>query len=157
MQDDFQTKLAYGQDGEREIAYKMMQGGFYVLPLYQFTASVAPIIETIKEKHLISPDLICFKDGKVCFVESKRKNQWVTFTGENETGINLRHYNEYKTLSDETGIPLFLTFLQESKEPTGIYFTEIHNEHTRSWNGYGNYSSQTPMVFFTSESLTKIG
>ena len=74
-----------------------------------------------------------------------------------ETGLNQKHYLQYKALTDKTGLPVFVVFVQQSQEPTGMYFTEIHNEHTRSWNGCGGSGYVTPpMIFFTSESLTRI-
>jgi hypothetical protein len=154
-QTNFDEQLAIGQDGEREVAMELLKHGIYTMPLYQFTASMAPVILAMNSK-IVCPDLVGFKNGKTFFVESKLKHQWVRYGGV-ETGINQRHYSQYKALADKTGIPVFIVFVQKAEDPTGMYFTEIHNENTRSWNGYGGSGYvNPPMVFFTSESLKRI-
>jgi len=154
--EDFNKQLQYGQDGEREIAARLISNGFAVMPLYQFSASFAPTIYS-NNGNYTCPDLMCFSASYQMFVDSKKKRQWVTYSGGKETGINKNHYEAYKKLSDTTGIDMYLVFIHDENEPMGIYITEIHNEHTRSWDGYynGNYRCK-PMVFFTSESLRRI-
>lgn len=154
-QTNFNEMLAFGQEGEHIVAQALMSNGIYVMPLYQFSDSLAPAIFNTDEK-LTCPDLICFEDGKCFFVEVKRKQTWVRYTGV-ETGLNLQLYEHYKTLADKTGLPCYVVFLHEKQEPCGTYFTEIHNEHSRSWNGYGGNGYVTrPEIFFTSESLRRI-
>jgi len=158
--DDFQTHLVYGQDGEREVAIKLMENGFCIFPLYQFTDSLAPIviaIEEMKQKNYTCPDLIAMRSGSVYLFDSKRKRTWVTFTGKKETGLNLSKYIQYKELSDKTGVPCIVVFVHENDEPHGMFATEIHNQNTRLWNGYSqNGYCSKPEMFFTSESLSRI-
>ena len=154
----FKEALQYGQEGEHIVAALCLSQSFSVMTLYQFTASTAPLI-LCNTSSFTSPDLMLWKQGKSWFAEVKRKNQWVRFDGNVETGLNYRHYLEYKSLSDKTGIPCILFFIQENEQPTGIYIVDIHNTNTRYWKGMNNdwgIVKQPPMLFFTSESLTRI-
>ena len=158
---NFDESLKWGQESEREVASKLLNNGVVALPLYQFTSSMAPIllaVEEMKQKNYICPDLICFNNSAVYFAEVKRKTNWVNFTGKNETGIDMRSYEQYKALSDKTGVPFYIVFVHEGNNgPSGIFITNIKNEHTRSWDGrdiMGNYRGK-PEIFFVSESLKK--
>lgn len=154
---NFSESLAFGKEGEHRVAIELFNRGFYVMPLYQFSDALAPAIYALSQSYT-APDLIACKDGKVYFVEVKRERQWVRGFNGTETGVTAKLYDGYKRLSDDTGVPLFVVFLQDVQEPTGVYMTEIHNEHTRSWNGRGlsmGYLTH-PIVYFTSESLKRL-
>ena len=155
-QRSFNEALEYGKEGEEIIASIFLSQSFSVMPLYQFEASSAPLIY-YGTSSFISPDLMLWKNGTSYYVEVKRKSEW-KYIPTNSTGIDKRLYEKYKALSDATGIKLFLFFIQEKMKPTGIYWCEIHNEHTRSFNGYTGYNNKfvPPMITFISESLTKI-
>ena len=108
--DDFHEKLKQGQDGERLIASKLIERNVTVVPLYQFENSHAPYI-LAKDMLLTMPDLLCFNDSGACyFIECKLKKRWVKFKGKIETGINLKHYYNYKRVTFLTGNKEYLCF-----------------------------------------------
>jgi len=107
---------------------------------------------------IIAPDMTVIKAPKVFFVEVKRKTRWIHWCGKTETGLNQRHYNEYKRIAEATGLPVLLIFIHEGERPHGIYVTTVANAPDRIWNGKtpdGRYVTQ-PEVFFLSESLKRI-
>lgn len=129
----FKESLAVGAEGEKEVAIHLIDLGYSVLPLYQFEPQTAPMVLSKSDEH-ISPDLTLFIQGRCLFVEVKTKNQWVEYGGTRETGCNYRHYKHYKTLSEKTGVPLFLIFNHLENEPTGMFRVNV-NEAGRFWNG----------------------
>ena len=158
---EWQTQLAFGQEGEHIVASLLIASGSYtILPLYQFlSCSFAPQIYTASGS-LTSPDLVAMKSGKVMFVECKRKRRWIRWNERVETGLNRKHFQAYLELSQVTGIPLFLFFIHEEQEPTGIYAISLCKTGSmREWNGRNDYTGAyvtKPEVFFASESLTKL-
>lgn len=153
--DNFKDALAFGQDGEKEVASLLLKKGYAVLPLYQFEDDISPKIIEINGSH-ISPDLTIFKQNKCTFLEVKRKRQWVEFKGVIETGCNYCHYLHYKKIANLTGVDLFMAFLHEEKMPTGIFFVNI-NEKGRYWDGIVNGKKVSPPMFFWNiKSLKKI-
>jgi hypothetical protein len=156
---EFIQKLEWGKEGEHIVANKFMEMSCSVMCLYQFEETIAPKIYSLKTKNNC-PDLIVFKNGNVVFVDVKRKSEW-KYKPTLSTGIDEDKYNDYKELSNRTGTPFFLVFIQEQNklnQPTGIYYCNINNEHTRSVGGYYGYNNKliTPMVNFTSESLKRL-
>jgi hypothetical protein len=153
-QASFETQLAFGQEGEHEVAQWLIGSGVTVLPLYQFESDKAPVFISIFGK-AISPDLICF--GKKAFMaEVKTKNQWVVYGDRIETGFNLRHYNEYKSIQDLTNTEVFVFFNQKKKEPLGIYYAKL-DAYTRIWNGQAKGKRvYNEMVFYSIDVLKKI-
>lgn len=130
--DNFKEALAFGQDGEREIAKELIKKGYYVLPLYQFQDEISPKI--IGEKNYISPDLICFKNNTTIFVEVKSKTGWVKFNGVIETGCNYEHYKHYRDISAKTKIKTYIVFNHVLGEHKGIYYIDVL-KNGRYWDG----------------------
>tara|TARA_Y100000593_G_scaffold17462_1_gene34924 strand:- start:135 stop:611 length:477 start_codon:yes stop_codon:yes gene_type:complete len=153
--DNFKNKLSFGQEGEKDIALKLIEKGFYILPLYQFKDEIAPQI--IGEKQtIISPDLICFKDGKVVYFEVKSKNKWVDYKGVLETGCNYKHYEHYKKLSLETKIKLYIVFNHVSGKEQGIYLVDVLKDG-RYWDGkVKNKQIYKPEYFWNKKQLIKL-
>jgi len=128
MNKNFKDNLRFGQQGEAEIEQLLIKKGYTILPLYQFDADHAPYIHS-NEDEINSPDLICFKDKKITYVEVKTKNKWMRYYDLVRTGFDIRQYNHYKRLKEVTGIDLYIFFNHKKESPTGIYFTELDNEH----------------------------
>tara|TARA_Y100001938_G_C8025430_1_gene397731 strand:- start:86 stop:559 length:474 start_codon:yes stop_codon:yes gene_type:complete len=152
--DNFKDKLIFGKEGEKDIALKLIENGFYILPLYQFKDGIAPQIIN-KSKSIISPDLICFKNGKIIFFEVKSKNQWVNYTDVLETGCNYKHYQDYKRLSLETEIKLYIVFNHVKGKEQGIYYIDVL-ENGRYWDGKAKHKQYKAEYFWSKEQLTKL-
>lgn len=142
----FKDALKFGEEGEELIAELLIQKGYSVLPLYQFTAEFAPKILS-KQSGFISPDLTVFKSGKVMFIEVKSKQRWVKFNGIIETGCNYRHYKHYKDLSESLNIDLHLVFNHTQDKPEGLYTINILNSG-RYWDGIVNNKKVNPAMYF---------
>lgn len=130
---NFDKLLAFGAEGEKDVATKLIELGCTVLPLYQFEPNKTPILIS-KYSNSISPDLTVFNKGKCFFIEVKTKNNWIEYKGIRETGCDFKHYSEYKKLSNQTETPLFLIFNHMDKDPKGMFYVDI-NKEGRFWNG----------------------
>ena len=150
----FEEALAFGQEGEHEVAKELIRYGVAVMPLYQFETEHAPFILTRSEK-VVSPDLLCF--GSVAFmVEVKTKNQWVRYKGVAETGIDQRLYDHYKRVQEATKINVWLYYNHKKEEPTGIFFCLL-DDYTRKWDGCVNGKRvHKPMVFYDIKKLRRL-
>lgn len=153
-QTSFKDKLLFGQEGEHEVADFLLGKGISVLPLYQFNNTHAPFIMNKSDK-VVSPDLICFSQ-KAFMVEVKTKNQWVSFKGRNETGIDLRLYRHYKKIKDFSNLEVYVFFNHKKKKPCGFYYCEL-DDYTRIWDGVSNGVKKfDEMVFYNRSVLKKI-
>ncbi len=154
-QESFRERLAFGEEGEHEIAEFLIQKGVSILPLYQFESYHAPYILR-HDNTIVSPDLICFKNDAF-MIDVKTKNQWVEYKGRVETGMNEKHYNQYNRLRNLTGKEVYIIFNHKKEEPLGYYMVKLNN-YTRYWDGYtkdGKYI-QKAMVFYNKEILKKL-
>jgi hypothetical protein len=94
----------------------------------------------------VAPDMLAFKSkGPILFVEAKHKNaftwsrrqhQFSPAADRFETGIDGKHFQDYQQVKDETGVPLWILFLQDGRaakdapvdkptSPRGLYGGEI--------------------------------
>lgn len=130
---NFKEKLAFGQEGEKEIAEILIRKGYNIMPLYQFSDELSPQIISLNES-FTSPDLMCFKNGKSIFVEVKSKKKWVEFKGVIETGCNYKHYKHYKDLSLKTKLKVYMVFNHVEGNYQGVYYTDVLTVG-RYWDG----------------------
>jgi Holliday junction resolvase-like predicted endonuclease len=165
--DSFRELLAFGEEGEKQVAEYLIQKGVHVLPLYQFKATHAPIILN-NQTHYISPDLTCFKDSICFFVEVKSKNRWAINRNKNkiETGCDFYHYSNYLELSKKTKIDLFLIFNHVNNEPfeiidddsNGMFMVSV-NEEGRYWDGLNKKTKERiskPIMFWDYNKLKRL-
>lgn len=156
----FEESLAFGAEGEHTVARWLLGRGTAVSPLYQFTLhDQAPVIlwdDDGREIRCVLPDLHCYRDGKAFFAEVKRKNQWWDNrkAGCLETGMNLRLWREYLRVRIRTGCPVYVFFLHETMQPTGLYVGEIRDlakRKPREWKG-----GPKPLIFMRHEWLRHV-
>lgn len=152
---DFYEKLAYGEEGEKKIASLLLKRGVAVMPLYQFKATTTPILLN-NNRVLTMPDLCCWSKGEGYFVECKRKNQWVKFKGQFETGLNKHHFDEYKKIKNITGQKVYIFFIHDGDEVI-FYFDEISNleKSARIWSGINSKGLKIskPLILFKKQNL----
>lgn len=152
-QKSFNELLAFGEEGEHEVANYLISQGVTVMPLYQFEPNEAPYFVNKIDK-IVAPDLICFKNDAF-LVEVKTKNRWIVYNGVIETGLDKRLYNEYNKIQEITKKPVYIFFNHKQNEPIGIYYTELNN-FTRIWDGKANGEKKyNEMVFYNIEVLKK--
>jgi len=157
-QDNFETLLKIGEDGEHEVAKYLIKKDLSILPLYQFNNNKTPLL-FCKNANLILPDLTCFnkKDDKKCFfVEVKTKKQWVKFKNRIETGIDYRLYLAYKKVIKQTQMDVYLIFNHKVEKPTGLFLCKLQ-DYTRIWDGkVNNENKYNKMVFYNIEILKNL-
>ena len=153
----FEDQLKWGEEGERLVARWFMSKGYVVAPLYQFDANTAPVLVSSKGK-LVAPDLSLFGNSKMFFAEIKRKNRWVSSKAHGlETGYNLGQHKHYLEVKHQTGCPVWILFLHETRAPTGLFAAELGAQPVRRWDGLhhltGEVISAKRMVFYKHENL----
>ncbi|TXH15941.1 MAG: hypothetical protein E6R03_06390 [Hyphomicrobiaceae bacterium] len=118
----FVEQLRRGQTlGEGPIAAWLMSRGNSVLPVYEkeIDTGKGPQLFTSKAG-FAAPDLLTFNKARgPIFVEAKYKTVFTWYRSRNvwTTGIDLRHYDEYKRVAEETGLPVWLLFFHDRSTP----------------------------------------
>ncbi len=126
----FQEALTFGQIGESLIARYLRSLGWMILPVYEkeIDNGKGPRLFLpygYPEKELIAPDLQGMKRQQVRWFEAKHKNACTYYRKKQrwQTGIDKRHYQDYRRVQEVTEWPVWLLFLQrgESPCPTGLF------------------------------------
>ena len=133
-QKSFEEKLAFGKEGEHEVGEYFMNRGYALLPLYQFSEKLAPKVYC-SESTIISPDILVSGYGSAFWIEVKTKNRWVKFNGKFETGLNEKHYIDYRKIQEKTTLPLYVVFNHKEDNPGGFFFVNILTPYNRIWDG----------------------
>lgn len=165
----FKQALATGLQGESIITKWLNVRGFSVLPAYEVAENAfkGPRLFT-PAGALISPDLLCLKKDKIIWIEAKTKSSftWYRIKEQWQTGIDLRHWEEYQEVAKTTDIPVWLVFLHKPGgravdtpggmvSPVGLFGNEIAFlvrtvDHTSKNHG------RSGMVYWGIDSLKKI-
>lgn len=108
-------------------------------------------------------DFLATKDRKeLLIVEVKTKPKRLKYP---DTGFNLRHYNEYKRISEKHNLKVFVAFVDESEGRIyGNYLNELEKPKTITANGkqitypliYSPYGNETGTVYFPVENMVTI-
>lgn len=166
---NFESSLEFGRIGEGVISKWLQSRGHAVFPAYQIEQDTGKGPQLFcASGDLVLPDLLAFKAGGSIWFEAKRKTcfTWHRITSRWTTGIDLRHYDEYREVGARTGLPVWVLFYhprsapsQEdlahgcpNKCPTGLFGNEIETlancENHRS-DRYG----KSGMVYWAYASL----
>ena len=163
---NFSESLDFGVAGESHIARWLRNRGWAVLPAYEkiLDDHKGPRVY-LPQGRLIAPDLLAFKADGALWVEAKHKTAftWHRLTQQWVTGIDLRHYEDYCRIEDETPWPVWLLFLHEGGQakdsppdsPEGLFggrlaYLRRHEHHRHSnWGSSG-------MVYWALGSLKRI-
>lgn len=117
----FQTNLEFGAIAEGAIAGWLRRGGFSILPAYQIEQHTGkgPQLFTATNG-LVAPDMLAFGKQDLVWVEAKHKSvfTWYRKTKEWTTGIDLRHYEEYKKVQQVTGKVVWIFFHHPNSTPS---------------------------------------
>lgn len=159
----FADQLQYGQAGESAIAKWLRKNGATVLPVYEkiMDTGKGPQLFTPSRK-LIAPDMLTYFDDEVIWIEAKHKTafSWYRISGQWTTGIDLRHYEDYCTVDDESPWRVWLLFLHRggqakdspANSPAGLFgnalstLRKCENHRSPNWGRSG-------MVYWAKESL----
>ena len=116
------------------------------------------VIYTPKTTGVHPFDRLCAKKDKkyVCIVEVKTKAARNHYP---DTGINIRHYTEYKYIKDKYGIDIWLFFVDEYKKKVyGQELGALLKFHMQIVNGKRNYwpKFDKNIVYFHLNNMTNI-
>lgn len=161
----FEASLQFGKVGESAIARWMRARGWYVLPIYEkeLGEGKGPQLYT-PDTALIGTDMLVFRGDKTLWIEAKHKSAftWHRITGRWTTGIDMRHYDHYCRIDDETPWPVWLLFLHRDGRakdtppgkvsPTGLFGHTLaylrKNKNHQHKNG-----GKAGMVYWAKEQL----
>jgi hypothetical protein len=139
---EFERALAAAREWEIALARWMRSRGWYVLPTYAFGGAnnrKAPVLEAPPgARSLIMPDLQCFRDGRILWLEAKWKSEATLHrkTGTFVTGIALRHARHYERVQTVTGCGVLLAFVHErEREVRGGMLNEISDAWHHDYDG----------------------
>ena len=121
----FQADFARERDRSKayEIAfseYLQTVRGYYILPTYDYSGlgdGKAPRLLKGKDG-LVLPDLMGVKNGKISWFEIKLKSEATYYRkgGCLETGLNLRHWNDYQRVKAQIGAKIFIVFIHQKED-----------------------------------------
>src|SRR5690606_19184807 len=117
----FEEQLAVGRLAESAIVRWLRSKGYAVITVYEIEHKngLGPRFLGSSRAY-VAPDVLVFKgDGKVLWCETKHKTvfSWYRIGQCWETGIDARHFEDYKRVGEETGLPVWLVFLHVSDTP----------------------------------------
>lgn len=143
-------KWKKGHTGELIIAKILQEGGWYVIPSYDYTGeddNKAPRLQGIHEQFVI-PDLDIAKDGCRLWAEVKTKASasFTRITQRYEHGIPMRHYRHYLKVQEITGCDVWLYVYEEDTRTILRGSIDYLSQFKREYNG--DKMSRGGMVFF---------
>lgn len=128
----FANRLLFGNFDEITIhRWILERGKCHILPVDPKRAGngCGPRIKG-HEQEIISPDILVVKNRdyrfyagnemQLCWIEVKGKQHftWYRHTGEWQTGIDIRPYEEYRRVRDTFAWPLWILFLHHTRNPS---------------------------------------
>lgn len=157
------TQYQFGVAGESRIARWLRALGYTVLPVYEKLVEDGKGPQLyLPQGHLIAPDLLVFNAKRVLWIEAKHKTafSWHRLTSRWVTGIDVRHYEDYCRVQNETPWDVWLLFLHEggqakdspANSPRGLFgnrlaYLRLHENHQHeNWGRSG-------MVYWALDSL----
>lgn len=155
---NFAESLQIGQAAESAIAKWLISKGRSVMPVYE------KIIDTGKGPQLFcckgsyaAPDLAVFSPaGEFFWVEAKHKTAftWWRKGGVFETGVDLKHYQDYISVSETTKKPVWIFFLHKGGKakdspasPSGLYGGSLEVLRRKESHRHSNWG-KSGMVYW---------
>jgi len=164
----FNQQLKIGKVGESQISQWLRGRGFNVLPVYEIEMNQGkgPALYSADGGEIIAPDILAFKGDKFFWIEAKHKTafSWHRKTKRFVTGIDQRHYEEYKKINMLVNFPVWLLFLHQGGQakdsppsPAGLFgndlcFLSNEDNINHRHDGWG----KSGMVYWAIESLKKL-
>lgn len=151
-QSTWETKLKKGNIGERLMADYLRDNGFIVY---------APDTRSQDVAHPFDR-LVASEDKKKLFVaEAKTKALRKHYP---DTGIDIRHYNEYKHISDTYNIDILLFFVDEENGVTyGNFLSELEHRVEINVRGFvmkypwKEIASERKIIYFPRVNMVEYG
>jgi hypothetical protein len=138
----FAESLRIGRIAEGEISQWLQRLGYAVLPAYEIEINSGKGPQLFSaEGSFVAPDLALIKPGSFLWAEAKRKTvfSWYRQKQRWETGIDIRHFEDYLRVSEITGAEVILFFLHISDTPSDI---DTQYENCPLWCPTGLYGNR---------------
>lgn len=162
----FESQLRFGQAGESVIATWLRSRGRAVMPVYE------KIMDTGKGPQvfmpagsLVAPDLLTWGGAAPCWIEAKHKTafSWHRISRQWVTGIDLRHYEDYCRVEDQSPWPVWMLFLHQGGQakdspadsPAGLFGNPLRVLRTKENHRSANHGT-SGMVYWAIGSLRKL-
>lgn len=159
----FDSQLQYGQAGESAIALWLRKRGNTVLPVYE------KIMDTGKgpqlfapERKLIAPDMLSYKGTGAAWIEAKHKTafSWHRISSKWVTGIDIRHYDDYCAVDEQSPWPVWLLFLHRggqakdspANSPAGLFGNTLSKLRRCENHRHDNWG-RSGMVYWAIDNL----
>ena len=112
----FTQRLEFGRSAEERVARVLQHRyGCHVVPAYDYSAGdKAPKLQGAAGGYVV-PDLDVSKNGSRSWIEVKAKNNAgspTRLTGQVEHGFSWRLFQQYRTVQQITGTPVFIIVLE---------------------------------------------
>lgn len=160
--------MEHGIAGESLIARWLLSRGNRILPAYEkiLDDRKGPRLYTPIQT-LIAPDLLVFNASRVVWVEAKHKTafSYHRLTGDWVTGIDLRHYQDYCRVADETPWPVWLFFLHEGgygvgnptkESPSGLFGNALSHLRKYEHHRHEHFNYGRGGVFWSIDTLRQL-
>ena len=111
----FNESLAFGKIGESDIARWLRSRGTSVLPVYEkeIDEGKGPQFFAPNGEY-VAPDMFCLPQCEWIEAKHKKVFTWHRISGTWQTGIDLRHWEEYKRVQEISKRRVWLFFLHRS-------------------------------------------
>jgi len=116
---EFEKALPLGESGERLIGEKLIALGYHITAMYLYDHNCPPKAIGPTSSYTY-PDILCMRDGKSKYVDVKIKSEWLSrIYNEHCTGIDHKFFEAYRELSNISGTPVYLVFIQCGLDKVG--------------------------------------
>lgn len=117
MRRSFEDALAHARTFERAMGRLLQSRGWWLLNACDYAGGEKAPSLARSDEALITPDLLSWRGAESRWVEVKwkqradqfRNGPWLV------TGINRRHWNQYRKVQAETKTPVWLVFVHEDE------------------------------------------
>jgi len=126
-QNDFKTKLKFGEEGEVFIKNIFLKMGWFVIPKYLYVKKGAPSLIGADVSYAV-PDLDISRKGDRFWIEVKRKPLRNVYP---DTGFSERLVSHYIEVQNITGNKVFVIFIDEKMDMCyGNWLNNLLQERT---------------------------
>lgn len=158
--DRFERQLSAAREWEVRVAGWARRRGWYVLPTYDFSGKEddkAPkMLAPSGSRDLVLPDLQCFKDQEIRWLEVKWKARADVHrrTGHRVTGISKRLWDHYLEVQCTTAGDVYVVFLHElEREVRGASLSWLRQNVHHTYDG--GKMGRAGMVFWDYDVLPR--
>lgn len=155
--DDFESTEEFqkGYEGEQTVVNYLERNGWETIPTFEFDGDGAPMLTSDTEDTII-PDILTSRDGVTRWVEVKTKPPYEPPEHVDDVlqqGVEVRHWANYCTVQDVTGIDVWVFFFEQERRKLCIGSLRRMDKSIHRSPQFGVH---TPTHYWTRESLRTV-